>query len=107
MLFMVVAGFIVAQRDLETQFASALIKMFTACMLLQPFVHVSGGRYWTVFAPLFALALGFVITVFARSRVSTASADIASQEVWQLRLMVWVQALFIVALVAIRPRCSG
>ena len=62
-LLMAAAGcLVVVRRGVEKQLESLLFKLFTASMLVQPFVHISGGRYWTFFAPLCAVSAAWVAT---------------------------------------------
>lgn len=46
----------VARRSLEARVLDVLVKVGLGSLLVQPFVHVAGGRYWASAAPLFALA---------------------------------------------------
>lgn len=60
MLALAVAMLAVFRKSFESQAMNLLIKLFSLSLLLQPFVHISHGRYWPVFAPLFGLALGML-----------------------------------------------
>jgi hypothetical protein len=99
MCFMLAGWLVIARRGPDTQLASILVKMFSAGMLLQPFVHVSGGRYWTVFAPLFALSLGTIVTILVGRRPATEPTENLSHG-WAEHLMTWIQVTFVVLLVA-------
>lgn len=56
-LIMAVAGFLSAyRRPFEDQLLGLLTKLGIGALLIQPFVHISGPRYWTTAGPLFALS---------------------------------------------------
>lgn len=56
-LLLVVASLVtVARRSLEARLLDVVIKLCLGGLLVQPFVHVAGGRYWTTAAPFFAIA---------------------------------------------------
>lgn len=44
-----------ARRSLEARLVDVLVKLMIGGMLVQPFVHICGGRYWTTAAPFLAL----------------------------------------------------
>lgn len=44
-------------RTADDQIAALSLKVVSACLFMQPFVHKSNGRYWTMFAPFAALAV--------------------------------------------------
>ncbi|GAA1963034.1 hypothetical protein GCM10009798_23560 [Nocardioides panacihumi] len=46
---------VVVRRGVRDQLALLLLKLFGAAALVQPFVHISSGRYWPSFAPLLAV----------------------------------------------------
>lgn len=69
MALLVIAWFTVARWTRDDQIASLLIKLFSVSLLVQPFVHVSGGRYWTTFGPMFALAAGWLWSLLRRRRL--------------------------------------
>jgi hypothetical protein len=63
---------IITRRSRRDQLLSVLVKVGLLGLLLQPFVHVAGDRYWITAAPLAALAvlLGMrVVGGFALDRV--------------------------------------
>jgi hypothetical protein len=70
MALLVVAWFTVVKRTRDDQIASLLIKLFSVALLVQPFVHVSGGRYWTTFGPMFALAAGLLWSLLRHQRIA-------------------------------------
>lgn len=45
-----------ARRTIETRVLDVLTKVALGGLLIQPFVHVAGGRYWTTAGPMFAIA---------------------------------------------------
>lgn len=103
MLFLVLAWLTIIKRPVEQQLNSILIKVFSACMFFQPFVHVAGGRYWTVFAPLFALSLGLLLSMDAApwNRRIEGTGRIANAAAVQTRLLTWAQLAFVVGLVSL------
>lgn len=98
MLFMVLAWVTVKTRTVPDQVNSILIKCFSACLLLQPFFHIGSGRYWTVFAPIFALSLGLLLTPPV---MAVPASTCTSKTRLQLRALSFVQAAFVVAIAAI------
>ncbi|GAA3655715.1 hypothetical protein GCM10022237_14660 [Nocardioides ginsengisoli] len=55
----------VARRSLEARVLDVLVKLVLGALLVQPFVHVAGGRYWTTAGPFFAIAA----TILVRERL--------------------------------------
>lgn len=53
----VVALLLVTRRSYDDQVLSIALKLVIGGLLLQPFVHVSGSRYWPTSAPMAVLAL--------------------------------------------------
>ncbi len=51
-----VAMFAVTRGPRERQLTLVAVKLFTAALLVFPFVHVGSSRYWPTFAPLLAFA---------------------------------------------------
>ena len=101
MLFLVLAWLTIIKRPVEQQLNSILIKVFSVCMFVQPFVHVAGGRYWTVFAPLFALSLGLLLSMDSApwKRRIESTGCIATSTAMQARLLTWAQLAFVAGLV--------
>jgi hypothetical protein len=57
MLVLALAGLLSTyRRPFEDQLVSLLTKLGIGALLMQPFVHICGARYWTTAAPLFALS---------------------------------------------------
>lgn len=48
-------------RTADDQIAALSLKLVSACLFMQPFVHKSSGRYWTMFAPFAALAVVLLV----------------------------------------------
>lgn len=44
-----------ARRSLEARLLDVLVKLSLGALLVQPFVHMAGGRYWTTAAPFLAM----------------------------------------------------
>jgi len=56
-LLLVAASLVtVARRSLEARLLDVLVKLSLGGLLVQPFVHIAGGRYWTTAGPFFGLA---------------------------------------------------
>ncbi len=53
------------RRRYDDQVLSLLLKVGLLGLFVQPFVHVSGSRYWTTAAPLGGLALGLAASLLA------------------------------------------
>ena len=45
-----------ARRSLEARVLDVLTKLALGALLVQPFVHIAGARYWTTAGPVFAIA---------------------------------------------------
>lgn len=45
-----------ARRSLEARVLDVLTKLALGSLLVQPFVHIAGARYWTTAGPVFAIA---------------------------------------------------
>ncbi|WP_418060524.1 hypothetical protein [Pimelobacter simplex] len=45
-----------ARRSIEARVLDVLTKVALGGLLIQPFVHIAGGRYWTTAAPMLAIA---------------------------------------------------
>lgn len=60
---LLVAAFLVrvARRSLEARLLDVLAKLCLGALLVQPFVHVAGGRYWTTAAPFLGIAAAMVL----------------------------------------------
>lgn len=57
------ANLILIRNNVLEQIASLMIKMFTLCLFLQPFIHVSHPRYWVTFAPLMAIGTMYLVSI--------------------------------------------
>lgn len=56
MLLGLVSMLVVARSSIEARLLDIVLKISIAGLLVQPFVHVAGGRYWTTAGPVLALA---------------------------------------------------
>lgn len=56
---------VVTRRNAFGQVQSLLLKVAIGALLLQPFVHIGGSRYWTTLGPLLGLSAAFLYA-FAR-----------------------------------------
>ncbi|MDN5744146.1 MAG: hypothetical protein L0H31_03375, partial [Nocardioidaceae bacterium] len=62
-----------ARRSLEARLLDVAVKLSIGALLVQPFVHISGGRYWTTAAPFFGIAAA----TFLRERRIRTGQDAA------------------------------
>jgi hypothetical protein len=60
LLLGLISMFFVARSSTEARVLDLMLKLSIGALLAQPFVHVSGGRYWTTAGPVLALA-GFAL----------------------------------------------
>lgn len=58
------------RRSFDSQILSIVLKLGLGSLFIQPFVHLSSGRYWPSAAPLFALSLGLFLQVRTERRVA-------------------------------------
>ena len=65
LLLVVAALTTVTRRSVEAQVVDVLLKLCLGALLIQPFVHVAGGRYWTTAAPF----LGLLAATFLQERL--------------------------------------
>lgn len=56
LLLAILAMLAVFRTSFENRWSALVLKLGIGALLVQPFVHIAGGRYWTTAAPLFALA---------------------------------------------------
>jgi hypothetical protein len=75
---LLVGNLCIAIRRESDQLISLMIKMFTLCILIQPFVHMSHSRYWTTIAPLMSLSAAAIFTWVRTRFARSASADRAT-----------------------------
>lgn len=66
-LALVIANLAVFRRSDGDRLLSLAIKLSTACILAQPFVHKSGARYWVELAPLAAWSAALLLRSFSRA----------------------------------------
>jgi len=60
--FLFLGNVAVVWRRQTDQIQSLLMKMFSVCFLIQPFIHFSHPRYWVTFGPLMALSAAAIFT---------------------------------------------
>ncbi len=94
LIALALVNFLPFRRDLAEQVASLCFKMFTLCLYLQPFVHISHGRYWTSFAPLMGLAAGFLARS-AALRVTGEEREAAPTSQTSRRILFAIQVFYI------------
>lgn len=87
---------VVVRRDAYSQLQALLIKVAIAALMLQPFVHVGGSRYWTSLAPLLGLS---AVVLWSRQRAPAPTDLDAPPRRWLTAAqMVQVTATALVAL---------
>lgn len=59
---------VVVRRRHDDQVQGLLLKLTIGALLVQPFVHISGSRYWTTLAPFLGLSAAFLIQFHRRGR---------------------------------------
>ncbi|MEX0427582.1 hypothetical protein AB3X52_08130 [Nocardioides sp. DS6] len=89
---------LVTRRSYDAQLLSIGLKLFLGGLLVQPFVHVAGSRYWPTAAPAAGLGLALVLGLAARARGRAGERGDRPAS----RVLTWVQGLLTagVALVA-------
>jgi hypothetical protein len=79
---------LVTRASFRLQVSSVLVKCITAALLVQPFLHVSSGRYWPALAPM----LGIGAALLAHVLLVRRSAPAAGPEA-PMPALTWVQAV--------------
>lgn len=89
-----------ARRSLEARLLDVLTKLALGSLLVQPFVHIAGARYWTTAGPILAIAA----FSFLRERQLASGADnpptdgvLTSRDATAVRWLGRVQVLLSVA----------
>lgn len=76
---LLIGNLCIATRRESDQIFSLIIKMFTLCIFIQPFVHQSHARYWPTFAPLMSLsAAAIFVWLWRKFAKSTSAAEAES-----------------------------
>lgn len=73
---LVVANAAVFVRSRRLQVLSLCVKVFTASLFLQPFLHPSHPRYWVAFAPLMTIAAISLLQWRPNRRTAVAAGDV-------------------------------
>ena len=89
----------VLRRPREDQVLSVLVKLSLGALLIQPFVHIAGPRYWPTAAPLLGLAAALLIGQLSSPARATAGGD--GSEVTLGRWLTAVQILLSAGVVLI------
>lgn len=99
---LMLANVLVFRSGTSLRVQAVLIKLGTACLFIQPFVHKSSGRYWTTFAPLMAWSAVILWLAWrARGADPTGGPTLAAQWMdwgqigWTLLIAVIVAALLL------------
>jgi len=90
---------LVRRRTFTDQALSVVTKIALAGLLLQPFLHVSGARYWPTAAPVAALGLGMLGSALLALRPGAAPARVGDAA--PVRLFTVLQACCAVTVVAV------
>jgi len=97
-----------ARRSVEARVLDVLTKVALGGLLIQPFVHIAGGRYWTTAAPM--LAVGAFSLLHERALVqegtprapdAVAGANDVAVERWLGRFQVLLSAATAVVVVVL------
>lgn len=91
----------VERRGAGAQVRSLLVKIAIGALLVQPFVHIAGSRYWMTLAPLLGLSAALLHDA-ARSRGRPVEGEVAGL-VWLTRL----QVVLVVSVVAVAAVVVG
>ncbi|WP_344047168.1 hypothetical protein [Nocardioides panacihumi] len=91
---------LVRRRDFTDQALSVVAKVALAGLLFQPFVHVSGARYWPTAAPVAALGLAMLGSALLALRPG-AAAPARVGDAAPVRLFTVLQACCAVTVVAV------
>lgn len=85
------ALFAVTRGPRDRQLTLVAVKLFTGALLVLPFVHVGGSRYWPTYAPLLAFAAVLLWEMRRdRGRHPTAAGAV---ETWLFRIQVLLSGL--------------
>ena len=98
LLALAVANGLVITKGWREQLESLCLKMFTICVLVQPFIHPGHSRYWPTFGPLMAFSGAFLIKRATRDHGHDAPGSIALtliQGLYVLLVLATVAALFL------------
>ncbi|MBS4752013.1 hypothetical protein KG112_04230 [Nocardioides sp. zg-ZUI104] len=87
----------VARRSLEARMLDVLVKLCLGGLLVQPFVHVAGGRYWTTAAPFFGLAAAMYLRERQLRRAPAATAPTPAADLVAVRWLNRIQVSLAVA----------
>lgn len=101
-LLLVVAALVtVARRSLEARLVEVLVKLCLGALLVQPFVHVAGGRYWTTAAPFLGLAAAtFVVErLVGAGRLPAPATGVVTDA--DRGVVVWLNRIQVVVAVAV------
>jgi hypothetical protein len=74
LVLLVVLG-AVTRRSFDVQLELVLLKIGIIALMVQPFVHIAGPRYWTTMAPLLALAAALLWTMRRERADGVPEAD--------------------------------
>ena len=91
----------VFRASFEAQVVSTLVKLGLAALLTQPFVHISGARYWTSAAPLCGLAAALLLGRLVARRSPAPPRDVPVAPAALRRALTVTQAGLAVATVAV------
>ena len=96
-----------ARSSIEARLLDVLTKVALGGLLIQPFVHIAGGRYWTTAGPMFAIAGCLLLREHLGTRPAAAGEAVAASDPavarWLGRFQVLLSvatALVVVVLVA-------
>ena len=89
----------VDRRGAGAQVRSLLVKVAIGALLVQPFVHIAGSRYWMTLAPLLGLSVGHLYGAW-RHRGRGSGRSVA-EHAWLTRLQVVLAVSVVVVAVVL------
>jgi hypothetical protein len=95
LLAFVLANAVVVRRDPYLLVMSVLIKLMTACIMVQPFIQISHARYWPQFAPLMGLCAAFLMNWWRVRRQGSADPSDSVVAPRVTRVLVGVQCAYV------------
>ena len=91
LLALMICNLVVTRRNLNSQIQSLVIKMFTVCIFLQPFLHPAHARYWPIFAPLMAISAAYLFRLCAVRSINQHAGA------WPLLAIQWAYVALVVS----------
>jgi hypothetical protein len=97
LLALLLGNLVVVRMDRDAQIESLTIKMFTLCLILQPFLHPAHARYWPTFAPLMALSAAFLLKQLTERSTATHAGNLPLFAIQWAYVAVFVTVVLVIA----------